>query len=106
MFANPLARTLAALGFHAHHDEEDAAPRQVFADANGEMPTPVEPPPARIPPHMRHLYVHQDDALRGYSLGSYRPAATLVGDPAVVAPKPAKKASRAHKADVASPLTA
>jgi hypothetical protein len=105
MLANPLARTLAALGFHAHH-EEDVALRPVFADANGEMPTPVEPPPPRIPPHQRHLYVQKDDALRGYSLGSYRPAATLVGDPSVSAEKPAKKAGKAHKTSDASPLTA
>lgn len=105
MFAKPFARTLGALGFHVRpHEEEEVGLRPVFGDANGEMPTPVEPPPPRIPPHMRHLYVQKDDALRGYSMGSYRPAASMLAQPPVE--KPAKKTAKSHKPGKASPLTA
>ncbi|HEY1561816.1 MAG TPA: hypothetical protein VGF71_13175 [Caulobacteraceae bacterium] len=105
MFTKPFARTLGALGFHARaHDDEEVGLRPVFGDANGEMPTPVEPPPPRIPPHMRHLFVEKDDALKGYSMGSYRPAATMLAEPPVV--KPGKKTARTHKPGKASPLTA
>ncbi|HEY1414410.1 MAG TPA: hypothetical protein VGF42_00830 [Caulobacteraceae bacterium] len=105
MFAKPIARTLGALGFHARpHEDNEAGLRPVFGDVHGEMPTPVEPPPPRIPPHMRHLYVQRDDALKGYSMGSYRPAASLLAEPADA--KPAKKATRSHRSGKASPLTA
>lgn len=96
MFDKPIAKTLAALGFHGHA-EEDRDRRAVFAEANGETPAAVAPPPARIPPHQRHLYAKQDDALRGYSMGVYRPAASLA-QPAqeLVAKKPAKARKRAN----------
>ena len=100
MFANPITRTLAALGFHARHDE-DTELRPVFGDANGELPTPIDAPPTRIPPHMRHLHIQRDDALRGYSMGSYRPAASMVTED-----ESAKKAAKTHKAGKASPATA
>ena len=100
MFANPIARALAVFGIHARpHDEEDVRLRAVFADANGESPTPVSPPPTRIPPHQRHLYVRPDDALRSYSMGAYRPAATLTAAETTAA----KKAAKPHRPAKASP---
>jgi hypothetical protein len=101
MFANPIARTLAVFGIHPKsHDEGEIRLRAVFADANGEAPTPLAPPPARIPPHQRHLYVRPDDALRSYSMGSYRPAATLT---ATAEAGPEEKPARTHRRAKASP---
>lgn len=101
MFTNPIARTLAALGFHAKPHEHPAELRPAFGDANGESPMPIETAPARIPPHMRHLFIERDDALRGYSMGSYRPAASMA-----VEPTTAKKPAKTHRSGKASPATA
>lgn len=101
MFANPISKTLARLGLHGHaHDEDKPDLKAVFESANGETPTPIAAPPLRIPPHQRHLYRDRDDALRGYSMGVYRPAATLAADPVI-----AKKA-KTHKRAKASPTAA
>jgi hypothetical protein len=106
MFSNPISRTLAILGFHGRAHDEAKDLRSVFGTAEGETPTPVAPP--RIPPHQRHLHQQQDEALRGYSMGVYRPAASSVTTPGPDAPtaKPAKKAAKAHKDGAASPATA
>jgi hypothetical protein len=100
MFANTIARTLTALGFHAHpHAEGDVDMRAAMATADGEMPTLAEPLPARIPPHMRHLILHRDDALHSYSMGMDRPAASdaTIAEMLVATAKPAKARKRANR---------
>ena len=100
MPAHKFGRTLSALGFHSHPHANEPAPRAVFGNANGEEPTPLKPwPPARIPPHMRHLYPGKDEAPRGYSIEAERPtAAAAPNSEKVIAKTPTKARKRPNGA--------